>query len=265
MKYHENHQKRALSVIIAVSSKNRLFVRGLSPTSKSMALAHLDPVAAFGRKTRGGCGSWCVCVWVCARSADRSSGLGHAAPLPASTCLGHAVPLLASDASDMRPPFGIHLPRPCCPSSGLGHAAPLPASTCLGHAAPLLVSDMRRRFRHLPASAMWRLAGHGAPGRVFLSWRVIMAGDPDIICRHANTWNAVATCHYALTCHHDRTCLAVMTRPRAMTRHRARTRLAAMTCHHAKPCHHSRACLAATTCHHVKVFRHARTCLAIMT
>ena len=221
MKYHENHQKKVLGVIIAVSSKNKLFVRGLSPTSKSMALAHLDPVAAFGRKTRGGCGSWCVCTWVCARSADRSSGLGHAAPLPASTCLGHA--------------------------------------------APLLVSDMRRRFRHLPASAMWRLAGHGAPGRVFLSWRVIMAGDPDIICRHANTWNAVATCHYALTCHHDRTYLAVMTRPRAMTRHRARTRLAAMTCHHAKPCHHSRACLAATTCHHVKVFRHARTCLAIMT
>ena len=66
MKYHENHQKRALSVIIAVSSKNKLFVRGLSPTSKSMALAHLDPVAAFGRKTRGGCGSWCVCVWGCA-------------------------------------------------------------------------------------------------------------------------------------------------------------------------------------------------------
>ena len=31
-----------------------------------MALAHLDPVAAFGRKTRGGCGSWCVCVWGCA-------------------------------------------------------------------------------------------------------------------------------------------------------------------------------------------------------
>ena len=66
MKYHENHQKRVLGVIIAVSSKNRLFVRGLSPTSKSMALAHLDPVAAFGRKTRGGCGSWCVCVWGCA-------------------------------------------------------------------------------------------------------------------------------------------------------------------------------------------------------
>ena len=31
-----------------------------------MALAHLDPVAAFGRKTKGGCGSWCVCVWGCA-------------------------------------------------------------------------------------------------------------------------------------------------------------------------------------------------------
>ena len=31
-----------------------------------MALAHLDPVAAFGRKTRGVCGSWRVCVWGCA-------------------------------------------------------------------------------------------------------------------------------------------------------------------------------------------------------
>ena len=57
MKYHENHQKRALSVIIAVSSKNRLFVRGLSPTSKSMALAHLDP-----------------CVWVCGLWSKRSWG-----------------------------------------------------------------------------------------------------------------------------------------------------------------------------------------------
>ena len=66
MKYHENHQKRALGVIVAVSSQNWCFLKGLAPTSKSMALAHLDPVAAFGRKTRGGCGSWCVCVWGCA-------------------------------------------------------------------------------------------------------------------------------------------------------------------------------------------------------
>ena len=66
MKYHENHQKRALGVIVAASSQNWCFLKGLAPTSKSMALAHLDPVAAFGRKTRGGCGSWCVCVWGCA-------------------------------------------------------------------------------------------------------------------------------------------------------------------------------------------------------
>ena len=54
MKYHENHQKRALSVIIAVSSKNKLFVRGLSPTSKSMALAHLDPMWPPSAEKPGG-------------------------------------------------------------------------------------------------------------------------------------------------------------------------------------------------------------------
>ena len=57
MKYHENHQKRALSVIIAVSSRNWCFLKGLVPTSKSMALAHLDP-----------------CVWVCGLWSKRSWG-----------------------------------------------------------------------------------------------------------------------------------------------------------------------------------------------
>ena len=58
MKYHENHQKRALGVIVAVSSQNWCFLKGLVPTSKSMALAHLDP-----------------CVWVCGLWSKRSWGV----------------------------------------------------------------------------------------------------------------------------------------------------------------------------------------------
>ena len=57
MKYHENHQKRALGVIVAVLSQNWCFLKGLVPTSKSMALAHLDP-----------------CVWVCGLWSKRSWG-----------------------------------------------------------------------------------------------------------------------------------------------------------------------------------------------
>ena len=58
MKYHENHQKRALGVIVAASSQNWCFLKGLVPTSKSMALAHLDP-----------------CVWVCGLWSKRSWGV----------------------------------------------------------------------------------------------------------------------------------------------------------------------------------------------
>ena len=62
MKYHENHQKRALGVIVADSSKNCLFLRGLAPTPKNMVLSHLDPMWLPWAPNPGG--MWvlvCVC------------------------------------------------------------------------------------------------------------------------------------------------------------------------------------------------------------
>ena len=87
MNYHENHKKlsnvKSLSQLALfkggheISGKSskagfechssrfiekQALSRGMVPTPKNMALAHLDPVAAFGRKTRGDVGPGvCAC------------------------------------------------------------------------------------------------------------------------------------------------------------------------------------------------------------
>ena len=78
MKYHENHQKRVLGVIIAVSSKNKLFLGVWSPPKKNMAVAHLDPMWPPSAQNPGG--MWVLmCVWgVCvgAQGCEMLAGLG---------------------------------------------------------------------------------------------------------------------------------------------------------------------------------------------
>ena len=66
MKIHKIGQERALGVIVADSSKNCLFLRGLAPTPKSTVLSHLDPMWPPSAPNPGGCGCWCVWVRVCA-------------------------------------------------------------------------------------------------------------------------------------------------------------------------------------------------------
>ena len=63
MEYQENHQKRVLGVIIAVSSKNKLFLGVWSPPQKHGFSSFGPYVAAFGPNPGGDVGpDVCVCI-----------------------------------------------------------------------------------------------------------------------------------------------------------------------------------------------------------